>query len=252
MLVWNSIQNQGFREYMEDHFIVVPNFYQNFDLAAVFDGHGGDYVSEFCVKNIESILSQCLQRNNGNIRKSLAECFEQLDNSLDAVKSRSTGSTCLVVLCDGKETLWVANSGDSRAVMDKKMKGCVILSKDHKPDVADERERIEKNGGFILHLGVWRVIGELAVSRSIGDKKYRPLVIPTPDVKRVRLVPGENTMIILATDGLWDVVKNKHVIQTAAGAFQKGTSCCEALMAQAMSSGMEDNTTIVVGTISNN
>jgi protein phosphatase 1L len=252
MLLWNSIQNQGFREYMEDHFIVVPKFYRDYDLAAVFDGHGGEYVSEYCATNLASVLLRCLQRNNGNIRKSLTDCFEELDNSLDPIKSRSTGSTCLVVLCDGNETLWIANSGDSRAIMDKKSNhGCVILSKDHKPDVPDERKRIEDNGGFILHLGVWRVIGELAVSRSIGDKKYRPLVIPTPEVKRVRLIPGENTMIILATDGLWDVVKNKHVIQTAANATQKGASCCDALMSQAMTSGMEDNTTIIVGTISN-
>jgi len=251
MLVWNSIQNQGFREYMEDHFVIVPKFYGEFDLAAVFDGHGGDHVSEFCTNNLERVLLASLQRNNGNIRKALIDCFQDLDDGLDPVKSKSTGSTCLVVLCDGKETLWVANAGDSRAVMDKNKNGCVILSKDHKPDVTDERKRIEDNGGFILHLGVWRVIGELAVSRSIGDKKYRPLVIPTPDVKRVRLIPGENRMIILATDGLWDVVKNKDVIQSAARALQNGTSVCEALMARAMSSNMEDNTTIIVGTISN-
>lgn len=237
---------------MEDHFVVAPKFYGNFDLAAVFDGHGGEYVSEFCAKNLENILLTCLHRNNGNIRKALLECFEELDNNLDPSKSNSTGSTCLVVLSNGTDALWVANSGDSRAVMNKNENGCIILSKDHKPDVLDERKRIEDNGGFILHLGVWRVIGELAVSRSIGDKKYRPLVIPTPDVKRVRLMPGENTMIILATDGLWDVVKNKQVIQTATHALQSKASVCEALLAQAMTNGMEDNVTIIVGSISNN
>ncbi len=236
---------------MEDHFIVVPRFFGDFDLAAVFDGHGGSYVSHYCASNIERILSRCLQVNNGNIRKALIECFDELDNSLDPLQSRSTGSTCLVILCDGKETLWVANSGDSRAVMNKNDRGCVILSRDHKPDATDERQRIEDNGGFIHHVGVWRVLGELAVSRSIGDKKYRPFVIPTPEVKRVRLIPGENTMLILATDGLWDVVKNKQVVQTALKALQERASCCEALMAIAMSSGMEDNTTIVVGTILN-
>lgn len=249
-ITWTSLQNQGSRNYMEDEFVLVPNFYKDFDLAAVFDGHGGSYVSEFCAKNIQTVLLRCIDQNNGNIRKALMQCFQDLDDKLDVSKSHSTGSTCLVILCDGKQHMWVANSGDSRAVMSKNTKGCVILSKDHKPDAPDEKKRIEDNGGFIMHYGVWRVNGELAVSRSIGDKRYRPLVIATPDVKRVKMDPRENSMVILATDGLWDVVKNTQAVRVAGQAHQNKTSICKALLQKAMDNDMEDNITILVGTIS--
>lgn len=249
-IAWTSLQNQGSREYMEDQFVLVPKFYKDFDLAAVFDGHGGSYVSEFCAKHIQTVLLKCIDQNNGNIRKALTQCFQNLDDELDFLKAKSTGSTCLVILCDGKQHMWVANSGDSRAVMSKSNRGCVILSKDHKPDVAEEKKRIEENGGFVMHYGVWRVNGELAVSRSIGDKKYRPLVIATPDVKRVRIDPKENSMIILATDGLWDVVKNTQAVRTAGDAHRNKTPVCKALLQKAMDNDMEDNITILVGIIS--
>jgi serine/threonine protein phosphatase PrpC len=249
MIAWTSLQNQGSRKYMEDEFILVPKFYKDFDLAAVFDGHGGSYVSEFCAKNIQTVLLRCINQSNGNIRKALVQCFHDLDDELDVTKSRSTGSTCLVILCDGKNQMWVANAGDSRAVMSKSKSSCIILSKDHKPDFPAERKRIEDNGGFILNYGVWRVNGELAVSRSIGDKKYRPLVIATPDVKRVRIDPKENSMLILATDGLWDVVKNTQAIRVATHAHRNKTSICKALLQKAMDNNMEDNITILVGTI---
>lgn len=249
MITWTSLQNQGSRKYMEDEFVLVPKFYKDFDLAAVFDGHGGFYVSEFCANNIQTVLLRCINQNNGNIRKALMQCFQDLDDELDSSKSKSTGSTCLVILCDGKSQMWVANSGDSRAVMSKSQTGCIILSKDHKPDAPEERKRIEDNGGFIMNYGVWRVNGELAVSRSIGDKKYRPLVIVTPDVKRVKIDPKENSMLIIATDGLWDVVKNTQAVRVAAQAHQNKTSICKALLQKAMDNEMEDNITIIVGTI---
>lgn len=232
---------------MEDRYIIVPKFYNNFDLVAVFDGHGGKFVSDFCADNMARVLKNCLEFTNGNIRESLKHAFQDIHDQMPEKESYSTGSTGLVILCNGVDTLWVANTGDSRAVMNKKQR-CVILSRDHKPDVPEEKQRIENAGGFIAHVGVWRVLGELAVSRAIGDKRYRPLVIPTPDVKRVTIDPNETNHIIVATDGLWDVVSNRDVIRVAGGS--QTNSMCKALMTHAGMNGLEDNTTIVCGIIS--
>ena len=45
----------------------------------------------------------------------------------------------------------------------------------------DERERIEELGGCVIWIGDWRVNGNIAVSRSIGDKDHKPYVTANPD-----------------------------------------------------------------------
>ena len=50
------------------------------------------------------------------------------------------------------------------------------LTKDHHPDREDERSRVEAAGGYVLEwAGVYRVNGELALSRAIGDIPYKRL-----------------------------------------------------------------------------
>jgi len=46
----------------------------------------------------------------------------------------------------------------------------VELSVDHKPELAEERQRIEKAGGFVEEN---RVKGVLNLSRSLGDLEYK-------------------------------------------------------------------------------
>lgn len=68
-----------------------------------------------------------------------------------------------------KNTVYVANAGDSRAYIYSGKK-VVELSKDHKPDDELERKRIEGAGGFVLE---GRVNGNLNLSRAIGDLEYK-------------------------------------------------------------------------------
>lgn len=67
----------------------------------------------------------------------------------------------------------------------------------------DEKNRIEQEGGVVIFWGTWRVNGQLAVSRAIGDFEYKPYVIAIPDVREIPL-NGSEDFIILACDGLWD------------------------------------------------
>lgn len=90
------------------------------------------------------------------------------------------GATAIVaVLTTATKTLTVANAGDSRAVLCRN--GTTVpLSFDHKPMQATELSRINKAGGFVNNFG--RVNGNLNLSRSIGDLKYKQVPgIPPPE-----------------------------------------------------------------------
>mmetsp|Transcript_4674 Transcript_4674/g.12197 ORF Transcript_4674/g.12197 Transcript_4674/m.12197 type:complete len:210 (+) Transcript_4674:898-1527(+) len=117
------------------------------------------------------------------------------------------------------KTLTVANAGDSRAVLCRAGGKTHPLSFDHKPQQAVERARITKAGGFINHFG--RVNGNLNLSRSIGDLKYKQvpnidpadqMITAQPDIVQLELA-GDDEFIILACDGIWDCLSNEQAMQ---------------------------------------
>eukprot|EP00002_Diphylleia_rotans_P013341 TRINITY_DN2606_c0_g1_i6.p1 TRINITY_DN2606_c0_g1~~TRINITY_DN2606_c0_g1_i6.p1 ORF type:complete len:456 (-),score=112.66 TRINITY_DN2606_c0_g1_i6:1454-2821(-) len=63
----------------------------------------------------------------------------------------------------------------------------VEMTQDHKPNRPDEQIRIEASGGFIAHLGCWRVQGILATSRSFGDKDLKEFVVSNPEFVEIQL-----------------------------------------------------------------
>ena len=66
----------------------------------------------------------------------------------------------------------------------------MALSSDHKPDRADERERIEKAGGLVVYAGTWRVGGVLAVSRAFGNRMLKQYVTAVPEINETTLTDG--------------------------------------------------------------
>ena len=90
------------------------------------------------------------------------------------------------------------------------------LSKDHKPELPEERSRINKAGGEVVD---GRVNGMLALSRAIGDFDYKPITPPKdaqkswflnnhmvtafPDVT-IKPLHKDVEFMILACDGIWD------------------------------------------------
>ena len=100
----------------------------------------------------------------------LTEGFKDLDHhwlEMAALNGWDDGSTAVSVLIVNR-TIYVANVGDSRAVLCTQGGRAIDMSADHKPARDDEKARIEKLGGRVIHYGTWRVQGVLAVSRSIG------------------------------------------------------------------------------------
>jgi len=64
-------------------------------------------------------------------------------------------------------------------------------------------------------------MGELAVSRAIGDHCLRPYVIPEPELLMVERSP-EDEVLVMASDGLWDVMNNQEAVDMALHSLQVG------------------------------
>ena len=64
-------------------------------------------------------------------------------------------------------------------------------------------------GGRILWYGCFRVEGDLAISRSFGDKDLKRWVTAQPDFQSHWLCDSDE-FLILASDGLWDVLSNQQ------------------------------------------
>ena len=113
-----------------------------------------------------------------------------------------------------------ANAGDSRAVLCRDGKA-IDMSRDHKPTDEDECERIVKAGGFVAD---GRVNGSLALSRAIGDFEYKRNNVPddlppelycvtaNPEVKTFKYEQDQDEFIIIACDGVWDVMTSQECV----------------------------------------
>ncbi|KAL1131984.1 hypothetical protein AAG570_011594 [Ranatra chinensis] len=112
---------------------------------------------------------------------------------------------------------WRIEMEDSHSVITGLKGGRPVLAtKDHKPSLGTERNRIERAGGTVT---IQRVNGLLAVSRALGDFEYKNSpgmkqceqpVSPEPDVYVQERCP-EDEFLVLACDGVWDVMSSADV-----------------------------------------
>ncbi|CAJ2631067.1 unnamed protein product [Trifolium pratense] len=142
-----------------------------------------------------------------------------------------------------KHNLFKNLSSHPDFIRDTKTAIAVPLSVDHKPDRSDERQRIERAGGFVIWAGTWRVGGVLAVSRAFGDKLLKPYVVADPEIQEED-VEGVD-FIIVASDGLWNVISNKEAVSLVQNITDAEVASKE-LIKEAYTRGSSDNITCVV------
>merc|ERR1711920_105683 len=169
--------------------------------------------------------------------------------------------------------LLIANLGDSRAVLCRSQNGrlsAVRLSDDHKPGRVDERRRIEAKGGVVDMQGVWRVftpgpatfggrnvLWGLAVSRAFGDLLMKEpqrygcagatgeLVTAVPEIHTYDLHPTEDRFLVLACDGIWDVLGDDDAVAVCIE-HRSAEMAAHALIRRAFEIGSDDNLTAMV------
>ncbi|XP_057950431.1 probable protein phosphatase 2C 76 isoform X1 [Malania oleifera] len=248
-------------------------------LFGIFDGHGGSRAAEFLKEHLFENLMKHPQFIT-DTKMAISETYKQTDaDFLDAEKDayRDDGSTASTAVLVGNH-LYVANVGDSRAVISKagkvsslilealeecfgwfslvmnmsiafgyklfRREHAIPLSEDHKPNRSDERKRIESAGGVVMWAGTWRVGGVLAMSRAFGNRLLKQYVVAEPEIQDQEL-DEDVELLVLASDGLWDVVPNEDAVSLA-HTEEEPEAAARKLTETAFTRGSADNITCIV------
>ncbi|KAD6119791.1 hypothetical protein R6Q59_025797 [Mikania micrantha] len=250
----------GRRRDMEDAVAIHPSFLTGDDdrtsglhYFGVYDGHGCSHVATRCKDRLHLLVKEELNKKVESTEwtTTMERSFNRMDKEvidwnkgtvggncrceLQAPDSDAVGSTAVVAIMTPDKII-VANCGDSRAVLCRNGKA-IPLSNDHKPDRPDELNRIQAAGGRVIYWEGARVLGVLAMSRAIGDNYLKPYVSSEPEVT-ITDRTAEDECLIIASDGLWDVVSN----DTACGVARmclKGKGPSSAAMAEREEPGSE-------------
>lgn len=304
---------QGMRTTMEDrhlYSIGIPfpgGSLEDHTLLAVFDGHGGDFTSNYLKENFLRVFTNrpeiskyvALPKTGTKsrsdvtgvqlLRQALIRTFVELDRSLiplqqernqailsgkikppvstggydedDEIKPKEkslvgerSGSTATVVLMTPSHFI-CANTGDSRAVLQRRGKS-LPLSFDHKPSDTPERRRVLAAGGTVKGK---RVDGDLAVSRAFGDFTYKQDKELSVEKQKVIVVPElivyprdkeGDEFIIIACDGIWDVVSSQQCAEAVQMLLQDGEldlgNICEESLDSCLDLKSRDNMTMML------
>jgi len=222
----------------QDSLSIMENFDQNLSYFAVYDGHGlaGRDASLLANESIETYLKKNSKKiakitDTRAIQKFMKEMFMKTQDKFKNMRIYDftlSGTCAITILIIGK-MCYIGNLGDSRAVMGNiDSDGQVIaieISIDHKPYRDVERDRILKAGGKIERslvddrevgpLRVWKAdedVPGIAVSRTLGDLVAHKIgIISDPEVT-YKEIQEEDKFIVIASDGLWDVMSSAEVV----------------------------------------
>lgn len=218
-------------------------------LYGVFDGHGP--AGHHCAAFARGLLPENLFGQHTLLMKpeeTLRQAFRQtqaalLEQPFDTDTSGTTAALALVLnipshaaeQVDGDDAsreatqsetwLFVAHVGDSRVILASHREdepaafSVTALTRDHRPDDAEEAERIRRQGGEIRKphrsSGAVRVFARdqdrpaLALTRTLGASTAQECgVSAEPEVSAYRLRPGVDVLLMLGTDGLFEFCGN--------------------------------------------
>ncbi|KAK9665160.1 hypothetical protein RND81_14G094400 [Saponaria officinalis] len=220
--------------------------------VGVYDGHGGPEAARFVCDHLFRHFKDISTETNGvDTAETIKRAFLATEEGFNALVSElwnakpqiATVGTCCLVGVIYEHTLFVANLGDSRAVLGRKNQytgsiDAVQLSNEHNANFEPVRKELhdlhpDDPQIVVLKHGVWRVKGIIQVSRSIGDvymknaqynrepinAKFRisepfqkPIMSANPSIISHHLQPND-LFLIFASDGLWEHLTNETAVE---------------------------------------
>lgn len=263
---FGKYEAQGKRDEMEDvstvmHINIFPDGTPCLFIG-VYDGHSGrstaDYVSRQLPKELGTSMTS-ITITHAAIENAFMNTDEKLRVSEEDFTSGSTANICLIC-----PTQYIcANIGDTRCVLARN-KESIPLSFDHNPHLITEMERINTAGSYVRiedHNGrkISRVNGQLAVARAFGDFEFKKsnksnraakdyAVTAFPEITEIQRTRKDD-FIILACDGLWDVLTNEEAVDFVYACIEAEETALEAaksLVFHALRKGTTDNVSCIV------
>ncbi|XP_063079634.1 protein phosphatase, Mg2+/Mn2+ dependent, 1Ab isoform X2 [Engraulis encrasicolus] len=214
--------------------------------------------SERSESRSSSVTSLSVEPSVENVKKGIRTGFLQIDEHMRALSERKhgadrSGSTAVGVMISPRHIYFI-NCGDSRALLSRG--GRVhFFTQDHKPSNPAEKERIQNAGGSVM---IQRVNGSLAVSRALGDFDYKcvhgkgpteQLVSPEPEVYEIERSESEDEFVVLACDGIWDVMANEELCDFVRSRLELTDdleSVCNEIVDTCLYKGSRDNMSVVL------
>ncbi|KAJ9178786.1 hypothetical protein P3X46_010642 [Hevea brasiliensis] len=218
--------------------------------VGVYDGHGGPETSRYINDNLFQHLKRFSAEQQSMSVDVIKKAYQATEEGFLSLVTKqwpmkpqiaAVGSCCLVGVISGG-ILYIANLGDSRAVLGRAVKATgevlsVQLSSEHNASIESVRQELQSlhpddSQIVVLKHNVWRVKGLIQVSRSIGDvylkkaefnrqplyAKFRlrepfkkPILSSEPSISVHQLQPHDQ-FIIFASDGLWEHLSNQEAV----------------------------------------
>lgn len=269
--------NKGFfREANEDRAMIISRIPKPTDrkhekwppcsFFAIYDGHGGKECANFLRDNLHLFITNDACFPNDPCQ-AIINGFRIAENRFmeyALLNKKKSGSCAIVLILIGKKG-YLANLGDSRAVVSEcETKKIIQISVDHKPE--SEKDRILAAGGEIYYgrvetfekKSICRVFpGRLSVSRTIGDIDSkianRNVIISQPEIKTFK-IRSDTDFIVLGSDGVFDILTNEEVINAIwkgagmcmqSGVENKLASGVENVLLETMNKDSSDNVTVI-------
>ena len=313
MVASGTADMPGRRVEMEDACCVLP-FQKNgkpYCLAAVCDGHGDQgKISNFVADNVLPLLQDTMAGDDLNWEDVWTKTCLKLDAKIKGTPYLPKGGSTAVMALITENEIIVANVGDSRAILIQSSQNtedtpslkdedevksendtssndlppidgiAIAMSEDHKPELQNEKLRIEEAGLKVIEVKYTEEDGEevtvhkvergtekLAMSRSFGDFDFKSNKEKAPEEQAVSAVPDvvvrrrdhdSDQFLVLACDGIWDVMNNNEVkdflldqVKVRAGHETVLPDAGDALTRKCFDEGSEDNMTTVILALSN-
>ena len=248
-------QNIDSETLMEDKSKSIENFNndKNQMVFEIFDGHGGDEMSTYLQANLAKIYKQNLLLNKGNIILSLKNAFHDADDEMRGQLNMeglgSTGTLVHIVRRLGPVLeVYSANVGDSRVSLISP-EHIIRLSYDHRTTDEKEKKRILESGMEIIDD---RICGTLMLTRIFGNYEYKEEnengnnkgLICEPFISKIEIdLSIENQFLILASDGIWDILTEEEV-QNIIKKYQDTQKICSIIIKKCLENEAWDNMSV--------
>lgn len=245
---------QGKRNEMQDsHLVCKLNFEvkgqkYSVPLFGIFDGHGeqGEQASAWVAKILPVYFVSEFEKMESLNKEEIWNAIKRGCKKLGSDYNGPGGTTaCVGMMIEGK--LWIANIGDSRAILSYGDR-VIQLSEDQMPDIPRYSYKVYKEGGCVISGDCPRVGGRLAMARAIGDKSVLG-ICSNPKITCIDLKEFEDSYLVISCDGLYEVTSTSQVGSKVKEKVQQGKSVTEIskyLVYRALECGSRDNVSVLV------